>query len=137
MWKDIYYRFVHDNLQPILEDWSNLSSDMTYTPDPDPERKFHGLKWTELTDIERASAESPDNCRKLCESENDCIQWEHHDRECKTSRSIKLGGMKRSEGNVKWVSGFRFNKIGEFRQKMGNCTSGPTWKWSEPDSWFS
>ena len=135
LWKDIYYHFVHNTLEPIKEDWSNLSGDMTYTPDP--ERDFHGLKWDELTDIERSSVESPGNCKKLCDSDDSCVQWEHHDKECKTSRSVKLGGTKQGEDNSRYISGWRLDKIAEFREKMGNCTSGPAWKWSHPDNWFA
>ena len=106
---------------------------MTYTPDPD--RDFHGLKWKDLSELERASAESPDNCKKLCESEDSCMQWEHHDKECKMARSIKLGGTRKPEGNARWVSGWRFDRIAAFRQKMGNCSEGAVWKWTEPQAW--
>lgn len=134
MWMDIYDEFVHNNLEPVREDWTNLSGDLVYEEKKDKE--FHGLKWDQLSDDERGSINSADSCKKVCENNEDCFQWEHHDKECRIGRSFKLGGSKKGEPGGKWVAGWKFPKIGDFRAKMNNCSKGPDWTFHEPDGWL-
>ena len=133
LWKDVFNYFVKDSLLPLREDWSNLSEDL-YTPDET--KDFHGQKWHELSDLQRASPESSDNCKKLCESDPDCFQWEHQNNECRTSNSFKMGGSKKPVDGKRVTSGWRFEKIGEFRKEMDECAGGPDWNYQEPDGWF-
>ncbi|MCJ1247137.1 hypothetical protein MMC30_004348 [Trapelia coarctata] len=130
MFMEIFEYFVHPNLNPNRTDWNNLSNDIHYTPPPDnePDKSYYGRKWSELTDTERASIESPENCLKACEANSECFQWLHHDRECVLHRSVSLGGSQKQAGSsTSWTSGWMIEKIEEFRAEMKNCPDGPDW----------
>ena len=136
LWKDVFYHFVKDAFVGSRHDWSNLSNGQRYKPDP--ELDFNGRKWHELPKIERASAESPANCQKLCDSQDDCYQWEHHDEECKLGHAFTLGGTRAPENGKPFVSGWKLAKIGAFQQKMKNCTGGADWHYTEAERpWLS
>ena len=96
------------------------------------DKEFHGKKWDELTEDERRSVLSPDDCKKLCDQSSDCYQWEHHDKECRLGRSIKLGESRKNQPGGKWIAGWKFSKIGDFRAKMHNCSDGPDWTYHNP-----
>ncbi|MCJ1234400.1 hypothetical protein MMC14_002361 [Varicellaria rhodocarpa] len=126
---DIFNHFVKPSLLPLREDWNNLSFDIEYTPPPadQPDKSYAGQKWIDLSPVQRSSPDSPDNCKKACEADDNCYQWMHHDRECDIGHSVKLGGSKNAEGGKKWVSGWMFERIGKFRVDAGNCTDGADW----------
>ena len=127
---EIFEHFVHPNLQPLRTDWNNLSNDIRYSPldETEPDKTYNGRKWTELSDTERSSSESADNCLKACEANDECFQWLHHDRECILHRSISLGGSQKQAGSTtSWTSGWRLDKIEKFRQQMAKCPNGPDW----------
>ena len=124
VWKDVFNYFVKTNLQPLREDWENLSKDITYKPGADREfreRDFRGRKWDALTDSELASPHSPDKCKALCDEDTTCIQWQHHGSECQINYSIKLGNARAPEGNDRWISGWNFERINDFRQRRQEC----------------
>ena len=131
LWKDVFYHFVKHAFIPVRSDWSNLSNGQRYRTDP--ELDFNGRKWSELSEVERASAESAENCKVLCEAQDDCFQWEHHDQECKLGRSFTLGGSKAPADNKPFTSGWKLSKIEAFQQKMKNCTKGPDWTYTEAE----
>ena len=124
LFMDIFNHFVKPTLLPHRDDWNNLSNDIIYTPPPSdqPDKKYAGQKWTDLSDPQRSSADSPDNCEKVCDADKDCFQWMHTDRECRIGRSIKMGGSKGMEQGRKFVSGWKFEKIEAFEKEMGNCS---------------
>lgn len=132
---------MHSFLIPHRDDWSNLSNDnnrpgKTFTPNPSLE--FGGRKWDELSDVEKASPESADNCKKLCMTDKQCFQWEHHDQTCRLGYAITMGSSRQAENNKRYTSGWMFDKIGAFRQDMKNCTEGPDWTYHEAErSWLS
>ena len=133
---DVYNHFVHNSLIPHRDDWSNLSNDnnragKTFTPDPSLD--FNGRKWNELSEVERGSPESPDNCKKLCMTDKECFQWEHHSNRCRIGYHITMGSHKEPEKNKKFTSGWMFERIGAFRQNMKNCTDGSDWTFHEAD----
>ena len=121
---DIFNHFVKPTLQPLRSDWNNLSNDITYSlpPSDKPDKTYAGQKWTDLSDIQRSSLDSPENCMKACDADKDCFQWMHTDGECRIGRSIKMGGSKGVEQGRKFVSGWKFEKIERFEREMGNCS---------------
>jgi hypothetical protein len=127
---------VKPNLdQAQRDDWSNLSDDVRFSPpgDNEPDRDYYGRKWSELNEEERSSPESAENCRKACEASNECFQWQHHDRECALHRTIRLGTSKR-EGDRRYTSGWRLDKIKDFEKEMNDCKGGLDWTYHKADS---
>lgn len=130
---DLFNHFVKPSLKSIRTDWSNLSDDIVYTPPPDNDKDklYNGRKWSEYTDVERASPESPENCQKACEAGDACLQWQHHGNECNLHMSIRLGSSKQ-EGGTKWVSGWQMDRIEKFQVVMKECKGSIEWKVSGP-----
>ena len=121
---DIFNYFVSSALRPTRVDWSNLSTDMRYTPPPADYldgKSYNGRTWSELNDIERNSPSSPDACHEACDDNEDCMQWMHKDNECALSRSIKLGGSKQPEQGKVSVSGWHLGRVEAFKAKAGDC----------------
>ena len=134
MIKDMYERFVKDNLEklnpPMRENWDNLSSDMLYKPDLDLNNNAgvnDGHDFQTLPELKRKSSESPQACQKLCDSEDNCFGWKHKDNECRLSRSLKFGGHMDPDNGKKFVSGWNIKVIKAFIAEMGACPKGPDW----------
>ena len=128
---EIFEYFVYPHLAPNRTDWDNLSTDIHYSPPPDnePDKSYQGRHWNDLSDTERGSIESPENCEKACDANNDCFQWLHHDRDCFLHRSISLGGSHKQQGSsTGWTAGWQIEKIDSFRAEMKDCPNGPEWK---------
>ncbi|MCJ1475572.1 hypothetical protein MMC13_004235 [Lambiella insularis] len=130
---DLFNHFVKPSLTSQRADWSNLSDDITYKPPPDDDKDklYNGRKWSEFTDLERASPESPEHCKKVCEASDSCFQWQHHDKECNLHLSIKLGSSKKG-GGATWVSGWRTDRIEKFQVEMKECKDGVDWSAKGP-----
>ncbi|MCJ1320087.1 hypothetical protein MMC15_005424 [Xylographa vitiligo] len=128
LFMEIFNHFVKPSLLSTRTDWTNLSDDITYTPPSpeDPERSYNGRTWAELGLVERASPETADNCKKACDADNDCFQWQHHDQECALHHSIRMGESKRATQSS-WISGWKMDKIEKFQAEMGECKSGVDW----------
>ena len=128
---EIFNHFVNASLIPLREDWTNLSDDIVYTPSPDdPDRTYNGRKWAELSQIQQASPASADNCKKACDEDDDCFQWQHHDKECALHHSIRMGGSKKDAKS--WVSGWKMAKINKFKEGMKECKAGLDWTYHPP-----
>lgn len=134
MIKDIYEHFVKNNLEkldePVRQDWENLSSDMLYKPIQDVTDNGginEGQDFQKLPDTKRKAVESPQNCQKLCDTEQDCFGWMHKDNECRLSRSIKIGGHMSPDNGKRFTSGWNLKVINNFVKEMGDCPDGPDW----------
>jgi len=134
MIKDMYERFVKDNLEKpdaaYKEDWDNLSSDMLYKPDikTDPNPGVNdGGDYQALPELKRKAAENPQYCQQLCDSESSCFGWKHKDNECRLSKSLKFGGHMDPDGGKRFTSGWNMKVIKQFIADMGDCPSGPDW----------
>ena len=123
--------FVMSNLRPKREDWENLSGDLSFSRDRED---FDGRTWDQLSYLEKASPESPDKCKDLCDSDSECYQWQHHGTECQINHSIRFGWAKQPEGDVRWISGWDFERINFFRQEMQECNEVIDWTTHPPDS---
>ncbi|MCJ1418760.1 hypothetical protein MMC32_005111 [Xylographa parallela] len=128
LFMDIFNHFVKPSLLPTRTDWTNLSDNVIYPPptSEDPPRTYNGLTWAELGPVERSSPESADNCKKACDADDNCFQWQHHDQECALHHSIRIGESKRGMQST-WVSGWKMDKIEKFQAEMGECKSGVDW----------
>ena len=121
--KEVFDKFVRTNIKQEREDWDNLSSDKKY----ERGKEYDGKKWEDLSEKERTSAESPQKCKELCDSDSDCFQWMHRAERCNLSRSIKLGGWTAAGNNEKSVSGWNMERFAEFDSSQNNCSGGPDW----------
>ncbi|MCJ1310355.1 hypothetical protein MMC25_004019 [Agyrium rufum] len=124
---DIFNHFVLPHLRSTRKNWSNLAGDFVLRAPEDPSKeddennKFGGRKWSELSETMRSSPESPEKCAAACEEDRECMEWQHHDRECSLGRSVKFGGVKTQTDGKEWVSGWMMDRIGAMREKLGTC----------------
>lgn len=130
LWKDIFNHFVEQSLEPRRADWDNMSGDKVFSKKAENQRG--GRKWSEYTPAERLAVKSPEKCEALCIKSQDCFQWRYQNGDCGLARDFKLGKPKTTGGDNKYTSGWRFDRIGAFRQKMGDCRNGPVWTSDEP-----
>lgn len=132
LYKDVFDDFVMPHISKEKKDWNNMSGDKTFTQpkedhvkeesdwdwkDDEEKRKI----WYELSEPERASIESVEKCRDVCESDESCVQFSWHPGTCKVSSSIKMG--KPVPTKEEYVSGWMIDRVKEFKKARGKCTS--------------
>jgi hypothetical protein len=104
-----------------------------YSTDPSISPAPAGRPWDELVEWEKTAGRGVEDCKSLCEGQEECFQWLHKRNECYVGYSIKLGTLRspaREKGweeDVGYTSGWRLSKIGEFRERMAECREGPDW----------
>ena len=126
LWMDVYDRFVHPNLkEEEQEDWTNFATDLVFKSN---EEKFE--QFDELSP-ERASIQSPDLCKRLCEYYPECLSWQYHDETCSLGRTFKLGQSMSDDAGEEWTSGWHLERIARFRERMDNCSHGPDWTYAK------
>lgn len=123
--KDLYYKFVEPLMQPIRQDWDNLSEDVYYMdPDVEHEEKHRKLAKTKgLTPLEKKAHVSFNACRQTCSSNPDCFQYRYHQGICSTGRSFSLGRPMKKEMRMgdKWLSGWDTDKINNWIEERRDC----------------
>jgi hypothetical protein len=93
---------VEPHLQEKVDDWSNMSEDVTYTQGSTPAKSF-------------------DKCHRACLHDGRCMQFEYTGRECRLQHSIRLGRPKAPEGERKYMSGWMTARIAAFKKAHSPC----------------
>ncbi|KIW63107.1 hypothetical protein PV04_09983 [Phialophora macrospora] len=130
LFKDVFEDFVMPHISEKKKDWNNGSGDKTFTEpkeghvkeDADWDWKNDEEKqkmWDDLSELEKGSVESADRCRKVCDSDNECVQFSWHPGTCKLSHSIKMG--RPVDAKEEYISGWMLDRIAEFRKARGEC----------------
>ncbi|KAI3341426.1 hypothetical protein F4824DRAFT_313038 [Ustulina deusta] len=102
---DIFRELVFPQMKDQISYWDNLSSDVQ---------------------SENASFAE---CRRICESQADCVQFSLASHTCKTSSSAKLGKGQSNEQqwNAPVDSGWILKRVESFMEKMEASCSGSRW----------
>ncbi|KAK7186527.1 hypothetical protein DPSP01_002042 [Paraphaeosphaeria sporulosa] len=95
------FSYIEPSLRAPIEDWSNMSEDITYTGGP------AGL--------------SLESCKAACLETRRCMQYEHFGDTCRLSHDIRFGHQQLPEGNIKWTSGWVMERIGAFKAAHPPC----------------
>jgi hypothetical protein len=96
------FTMVEPKLVEQVDDWSNMSEDVTLTSP-------------------HAAAMSFDTCLAACLKDDNCMQYEHYGETCRFSYSIRLGHAQGSDGKTKWVSGWVKDRIKAFQAQHSPC----------------
>jgi hypothetical protein len=123
--RDIYHAFVEDRMvTPLRHDWDNLSDDKTYYAEPD-----EGKTVDDWTEEEKNAHKSAEGCKKVCEANKDCYQWNFGGGQCAISWTFRMGNpMGRDEhGRERKVSGWMLDRIQSFI-KSQDCSKKVDWK---------
>ncbi|KAI1506718.1 hypothetical protein F5X99DRAFT_404075 [Biscogniauxia marginata] len=130
VFKDIYEEFLAAKLQPMRQDWDNLSEDVHYL---DPEGEHDQLQLARakkegLTTVEKNAHKSFEHCQKMCDKVKDCFQFSYHSGICAYHKGFLLGKPKKKtdKENERWMSGWAIDKINAWVQKQGQCKE-PVW----------
>ncbi|KND94347.1 hypothetical protein TOPH_01254 [Tolypocladium ophioglossoides CBS 100239] len=89
--KDLYHRFVEDRLRAARDDWDNLSDDVFYLNSSASDYDDWELKRAKkenLSALEMAAHQSFDDCRRACQSLDECFQYRFHNGICAISYTI-------------------------------------------------
>ncbi|ORY55106.1 uncharacterized protein BCR38DRAFT_357312 [Pseudomassariella vexata] len=100
---DVFRQYILPRIVPEHADWDNLSE------------HDHGF------------SNSLDDCRRICELEDDCVQFSRSGRTCKTSSVLRLGH-ERSETAVERVtSGWLMDRVYAFVEDMESTCTNEDW----------
>ncbi|KAH9859977.1 hypothetical protein IAQ61_011761 [Plenodomus lingam] len=95
---ELYDNFVKDILPDTLADWYSQSRDARFAP-----------------------VDTYEECRKLCEGNEECFQFMHHGNECDLGYSIHLGMYKEAENGVAFRSGWLTDRIRRWVEEQSPC----------------
>ncbi|KEF55190.1 uncharacterized protein A1O9_08844 [Exophiala aquamarina CBS 119918] len=135
LYRDAFEYFVEPIITEEKVDWDNLSGDMTYTKpaadhvkeDNDWDWKNDEEKqkmWDDLSELQKKSAESANDCIEACKDNTECVQWSWHPGTCKLQKSIKLG--RTADPKKETTSGWMLERVKVFKESRGDCEDA-TW----------
>lgn len=95
-------------------DWENFH-DQKYI--------WHMKDKNQLNDLEKKAHKSFDDCRKACESLDECLQFRWQDDACAMSKNFRLGNpmRKEDEPSKRWMSGWDVEKINKWIDAQDEC----------------
>jgi hypothetical protein len=93
---------VEPHLQEKVDDWSNMSEDITYKQGSTPAKSF-------------------DKCHRACLHDGSCMQFEYTGLECRLQHSIRLGHRQAPEDERKHMSGWITARITAFKKARSPC----------------
>lgn len=89
--KNAFAEFVSPHLAERKDDWDNFSQDtkIDKPPKADTEGSDDNKEWLKHGEDIRKSVESPDNCRRVCELAEDCVQWKYMRKGTSKKREVR------------------------------------------------
>ncbi|KAF2877130.1 hypothetical protein BDV95DRAFT_601543 [Massariosphaeria phaeospora] len=96
------FSFIETIIADQVDDWSNMSEDVTYNKG-------------------NPAAISFDTCFNACLKDTKCVQYEHFGDTCRLSRTIRLGHQQPADGDRKWTSGWMMERIKSFKARYSPC----------------
>lgn len=104
--KDSFRHYILPQLDWWREDWDNLSDTVQNWDSP-----------------------SVQHCREICEKQEDCVQFTHAERTCKTGTIVKLGRGQRPsiDGQKRIISGWMMDRVYAFMAQMEESCKGNIW----------
>jgi len=97
---------VLNSLLSERENWDNLASD------PGEFGKTGGVS---------SEAESFQDCAHVCEADEKCYQYSHHDHTCYIGMSVRLGYEKDADREGIWRSGWNTTRLADWASKQAQC----------------
>ena len=103
--QDTFRHFVLPQIGTEREDWDNESET-----------------------VRSSDSHSPEHCRKICESQQDCMQFSHAGRVCKTGDIVKLGRRQpASAEGQRVVSGWMMDRVHAFMAELDKSCERYEW----------
>jgi hypothetical protein len=99
--KELFSSF-EPHLHEKVDDWSNMSEDVTYKQGSTPAKSF-------------------DKCHRACLHDGGCMQFEYTGLECRLQHSIRLGHPQTPQGERKHMSGWMTARIAAFKKAHPPC----------------
>ncbi|KAH7119751.1 hypothetical protein B0J11DRAFT_440122 [Dendryphion nanum] len=132
LFRDAFTELIEPHLTDLKHDWDNISADSKIEKNINAE-KDPNSEWSKHSEELKKSIESPENCKKICEISEDCVQWKHSTNgngECYVGKVIRYGRKAESkEGDAKWTSGWMIERIKAQKTKW-ECKE-PKWKFGQ------
>ncbi|PFH55125.1 hypothetical protein XA68_10650 [Ophiocordyceps unilateralis] len=140
--RDLYHRFVQDKLVAVRNDWDNLSETANYLN----ASAFQYSDWelerarkSDLSALELMAHKSFDDCRRVCQSLEKCVQYHFRNGICSISHTIRHGKPvkpEKEEHKAQWQhrSGWMVKRIHDWVEAHDNCRGV---QYPVEDSWLS
>jgi hypothetical protein len=126
--KDVYHRFVAPHIKDYQQDWDNLSDDAWYMDTSEGSKHSkedleRAKKGDELSELEKKAHESVEECRRLCQYGDGCLQWRFRGGVCRTGRSIRHGHptKKTDNGDERTISGWNVESVRAWVGERDDC----------------
>ncbi|OTA57989.1 glycosyltransferase family 31 protein [Hypoxylon sp. EC38] len=92
-----------------------------------PQLSSERVDWDNLSDIDESTANSFDDCRKICKSQPDCMQFSFSEQSCKTSTALKLGHQVPGDSAERVNSGWMMEKVKDYIERMDEICGSESW----------
>ncbi|KAH8198317.1 hypothetical protein TruAng_007519 [Truncatella angustata] len=100
--KDVFRQYIFPQLAPLKADWDNVSDEV------------------------RNEKSSLEECRSICEADDECVQFSISEEICRTSKIVKLG-QKSNTGSMQTNSGWMMDRVNQFMEDMDASCWDQTW----------
>ncbi|KAK6544327.1 hypothetical protein TWF694_001027 [Orbilia ellipsospora] len=114
LYRDLYEKFVHNEISELKTDWNNLSEGAKIDH-ASLRKQYANNKEVQRDDKGQPNLNSA--CRLKCSEQKDCFQWQVTDKECIVNNKFRLGQKK--EGVT---SGWMMDRINHLRESS-SCRS--------------
>lgn len=123
LFRDLFADYVNRYLQDRRDAWDNISEDWKYS-----KLEESSDKWQSLSEMEKNSVESFENCREACLQNSECVQFRYNPGTCVLGQNIRVGKVVRGSGEQQegaeretTTSGWLLDRIAEFEGMFRNC----------------
>jgi hypothetical protein len=106
-------RYIKDR----RDDWDNISEDWKYWDSG-------SSSWSDLSEVERKSIESFEDCREACVQKSECLQFKFKRRTCILGANIRVGKPdhdKETPESETTSSGWLLDRIAEYKAGFNSC----------------
>ena len=104
--------------------WDNGADDVHVARPADMAPLADHVAWYQLPQAHRLAVTSPDLCRELCASMDDCLQWRAADGECSAGKALRLGTKTAAwtaDEPANYTSGWMADRVQTLTDGWGDC----------------
>jgi len=127
LFRDLFTALVDRYVRDRRDAWNNISEDWKY------EKSEH---FSDLSDTEKVSIESFENCREACVQNEDCMQFMYSPGKCILGRDIRMGRVDNGSGEDEddksretSTSGWLLDRIAKYAETFKDCEAN--WEFNQ------
>ncbi|KAF2839249.1 glycosyltransferase family 31 protein [Patellaria atrata CBS 101060] len=125
LFRDVYEHFVAPHLRPARDDWDSRAESQIFASSTYEAMRFDEQPTNPLQEVAWRSFE---DCQRLCEAQESCLQFVYKPEFCGLGDVVKLGKrVEKKEGEAKVRSVWYLDRIERWMKGMPDCENESPW----------